>query len=119
MVCGGRDFSDQELFNHTMTEVRPWFEEYFCIIQGMARGADRMAHIWAFFQGCPSIAVPANWDFYDKKAGTVRNKWMLDFGLPDLVIAFPGHTGTANMVAQSRERGIDVYQPTRIQLKGL
>jgi hypothetical protein len=35
---------------------------------------------------------------------------MLDEGQPDLVIAFPGGAGTANMIQQSKARGIPVRE---------
>lgn len=111
LVCGGRDFNDEILFYKSMSIAEQWFMKKFCIIQGQARGADRMAAIWAFQRGCAMLAIPANWDAYAKAAGTVRNTWMLDFGLPDLVIAFPGGDGTFNMTKQSRKRGIDVWEP--------
>lgn len=110
LVCGGREFKDRKLLHDTMAKAKLYFADYYCIINGFARGADMMAHSWAFFEGCCSICVPANWDFYDDKAGSIRNKWMLDFVPPDLVIAFPGGSGTADMVKQSRARGIDVWE---------
>lgn len=111
LVCGGRDFTDQQLVVNILNELRPYFAEQFCLIHGGARGADRCAHVWAFFQGCPVIEMKANWDFYDKKAGPVRNTWMLNWAEPDLIIAFPGGVGTANMVLQAQSRGIDIYEP--------
>lgn len=110
LVCGGREYANLEQFNRAMYLAKVWFDNYFCVIQGGARGADRMAAVWAFFGGYPMMQMPANWDFYDKKAGTIRNTWMLDFGLPDLVIAFPGGRGTANMVEQSHARNLDVWE---------
>ncbi len=111
LICGGRDFNDQQMFDHTLAESVPYFAKEFCLINGFARGADRMAHIWAFFQGHPSICMPANWDYYGKKAGPVRNAWMLKWCMPDLVIAFPGGDGTANMIKISRSAGVRVYEP--------
>lgn len=55
----------------------------------------------------PYAIVPANWDVFDRRAGPVRNSWMLDLK-PDLVIAFPGGRGTQNMVEQAKKRGIKV-----------
>jgi hypothetical protein len=33
---------------------------------------------------------------------------MLDEGKPDLIVAFPGHRGTANMIKQSEQRGLEI-----------
>jgi hypothetical protein len=35
---------------------------------------------------------------------------MLDIGRPKLVIAFPGGRGTANMMKQAKEAGINVVE---------
>ena len=36
------------------------------------------------------------------------NQQMLDIGKPDLVLAFPGGSGTADMVAKARAAGVGV-----------
>jgi hypothetical protein len=38
---------------------------------------------------------------------------MLDEGRPDLVLAFPGGRGTADLIARAREAGIPVRIATR------
>lgn len=110
LICGGRDFNDIQLFNETMVKARPYFAKEFCIINGFARGADMMAHFWAFNYGCPSICVPANWNYYDKSAGAIRNQWMLDWCIPDVVIAFKGGNGTADMINRAKKANIDVWK---------
>jgi len=112
LICGGRDFSNLDLFNKVMQQVQPWLAKDFCIINGFARGADRMAHIWAFDKGVPSLCVPANWNYYGSKAGSIRNEWMLEYCNPDLVIAFPGGSGTKNMILLAKCRMLDIYEVT-------
>ena len=56
------------------------------------------------------IEMRANWDYYETSAGTIRNTWMIKYATPDLIVAFPGGTGTANMIKQSRAAGIDVFE---------
>ena len=53
---------------------------------------------------------PADWDTHGRGAGPIRNKQMLEEGKPDLVIAFPGGKGTANMIGQAKEAGIPVRE---------
>lgn len=48
-----------------------------------------------------------------KAAGHIRNKQMLDTGI-DVVIAFPGGRGTANMVKIAKEANVQVWQPIRL-----
>lgn len=109
LVCGGRKFSDMEKVNLTMEQIRPWLDPSFCIIQGGATGADRLGAAWAFFEGCPMIEMRANWDKYENSAGNIRNGWMIEYAMPDLVVAFPGGSGTANMVKRARAANIDVF----------
>lgn len=52
---------------------------------------------------------PADWERNGRAAGPIRNRQMLD-GKPDLVIAFPGGKGTADMVAEAKRRGIAVRE---------
>ena len=40
----------------------------------------------------------------------IRNRRMLIEGKPDLVLAFPGGKGTANMVEISRKAGVKVVE---------
>jgi hypothetical protein len=110
LVCGGRSFDDEQHFQNVMDAVKPFFAEKFCIIHGGANGADKMAGRWAMLQGLPMMVIPANWTFYQLGAGTLRNTWMLDWGLPDCVIALPGNKGTANMVKQALARKIMVFK---------
>lgn len=105
LVCGGRDFADRVPLEYELYK-RP----VGAIVHGGARGADRMAGDWARENGIPEIRVDANWTFHKKAAGPIRNGWMLEFVRVDVVLAFPGGSGTANMVAKAREAGIPVKE---------
>ncbi len=109
LICGGRDFTDQAFVNKTLDACLPFFDKHFCLIHGGCRGADRAGMEWAFFQGCPVIEMKANWNYHGKRAGFLRNDWMLEYATPDLVIAFPGGRGTDHMINRAWEEGIDVY----------
>ncbi len=69
-----------------------------------------MAGEWARERRRPEIRVPAHWESQGRKAGALRNRWMLDFCRVDRVLAFPGGNGTADMVALATERGISVTE---------
>lgn len=104
IVCGGRDFDDYVLGCGALFEFAPSF-----VIEGGARGADRMAREWAIVTGTPFKTVPADWDKYGKRAGHLRNTEMLHYK-PDVVIAMPGGRGTANMIAQAHAAGVRVIE---------
>jgi hypothetical protein len=67
-----------------------------------------MAGEWADVFGVPFRIFPANWKKHGRAAGPMRNQQMLDEGKPDLVIAFPGGSGTADMVRRAKAAGVPV-----------
>jgi len=109
LVTGGRDFNDlAATFDaiatlHTTIEIE-------CIVHGDAKGADTLADQVAEKIGIDRIAFPANWTKHGKAAGPIRNRHMLDRIGVDLVLAFPGGNGTADMIKQAQHRGIEVVQ---------
>lgn len=109
LVCGGRDFAPSK---HLMTyldgyhAVRP----ITLLVQGGARGADRMAKTWAIASSVKQVQYDADWHQFGKAAGPERNKRMLAHAKPDVVIAFPGGAGTAHMTRIAREAGVEVIE---------
>jgi hypothetical protein len=79
------------------------------IIEGCARGADRMAERFAQENNIPLEHYPADWYRFGPSAGPRRNELMLVRGKPRLVVAFDlGTRGTADMVARARAAGVAV-----------
>lgn len=105
LVCGGRDYDDVEHVYATLDRLDP-----HVIISGMASGADSIAAMYADEKFIELDPYPANWKRYGQRAGYVRNKKMLDQGLPDLVVAFPGGKGTAMMVKLAKAAGVRVIE---------
>ena len=112
LVCGGRDYIDKATVDYTLNEARKhWFAEDFCIIEGGATGADRLARSWANHNAICVITICANWDVHGNRAGSIRNGWMLQYGKPDCVLVFPGGKGTRDMHSQARHiPGLFVYE---------
>lgn len=113
LVCGGRDFYDYNLLSSWMIELfvkALLVPEDVTIISGHARGADKLGERFANANGCELIIFPADWDKYGKAAGHIRNQQMLDEGKPDLVVAFPGNRGTADMIRRAKKAGIKVVE---------
>lgn len=109
LVCGGRDYSDREHTQNTLTELHARRGPITTVIHGAARGADTEGMLWAIAtQGVGSVAFPADWNRYGKAAGAMRNERMLTEGKPDLVVAFPGGVGTADMVRRAKKAGVEV-----------
>jgi hypothetical protein len=109
LVCGGRDYQDINRVSHVLTV---YMEEkgIDCIIQGGATGADTLAKDFAHRHAIDCQEYKADWETYGKSAGYRRNREMLELGKPDLIIAFPGGKGTANMVKLGRDAGIRILE---------
>lgn len=103
IVCGGRNYSDVRRVEEQLETLN-----IRLLITGGARGADELAYDWAMKRGCPVCVFPANWNVNGKAAGPIRNGWMLEHGKPDLVVAFPGGTGTLDMIHRARIAGVAV-----------
>ena len=109
LVCGGRDFTDWELLVEELT----WLlgsDDYGTIIHGGARGADSLAGEYARDNGLKEIVFKADWNKHGNAAGHIRNKRMLVEGKPDIVAAFPGGKGTADMIRQAELYGVEVVR---------
>jgi predicted polyphosphate/ATP-dependent NAD kinase len=106
LVCGGREYSDAETVNRVLDEVSEGKQAV--IIEGGATGADYLAAKWAQSRRMRLEVFAADWAEYGKAAGPIRNQKMLDMGKPDVVVAFPGGRGTADMVRRACQAGVPV-----------
>ncbi len=112
LVCGGRDYSDQDKFISVIDKIVEKFgKDDIEFISGGADGADTMIIEYCQFHKIDYTVKFAKWNKYKKSAGPVRNKVMLDLN-PDLVIAFPGGNGTKNMIEISKKKNVKVYEVT-------
>lgn len=111
LVCGGRDFTNVA---YIWTKLDRLHAEHPIthLIHGGARGADTIAGDWAKTKpGIERYVCRADWEKHGKAAGPKRNARMLEWK-PDLVVAFPGGRGTADMVRRSKEAGVEVKEFT-------
>lgn len=110
IICGGRSYQNRSELYRALDAVHAK-RGIALVIHGGAAGADSLAEAWAFDRGVPARSYPANWGRYGKGAGPIRNGEMIRIEKPDGVIAFPGHSGTKNMIDQARGAGIPVWEP--------
>ena len=108
LVCGGRGYYDRAFLWGYLDRLGP--PKVSAIISGMAPGADTLATRWAKRFDVPVQEFPADWSGHGRSAGPIRNQRMLDEGKPDLVVAFPGGRGTADMVRRAKTAGIKVEE---------
>jgi len=107
LVTGGRDFADRDLLFDGLDELHQE-RGISLIIHGAAKGADSLAEEWGKARGVETLPCPADWKRHGRGAGSARNKQMLIDHKPDVVVAFPGGKGTANMVEIAEKAGVEV-----------
>jgi len=111
IVTGGRDYADAAAVQRELDHLA-LAEGLTEIAHGGARGADQLAGDWACANRLPCFVYPAEWKRLGRGAGPKRNAEMLRHFAPDVVIAFPGGRGTADMVARARKAGVRVIEVT-------
>lgn len=114
LVCGGRDYADKAKVFDELERLNA-FNMTLCVISGGATGADSLAEEWARSNikkrnGVSFNGFKADWNKHGKAAGPIRNQAMIDKGRPDLVLAFPGGRGTADMIQRAEAAGIPVQR---------
>ena len=117
LVCGGRKYSDAARVASVLGKIHGK-TPITRIVHGNAGevdpvllrdvGADRLAGIWAVARGIDVHPYPAHWDRFGKAAGPMRNQEMVDAERPQLVVAFPGGKGTADMIARAQRSRVPV-----------
>lgn len=108
LVTGGRDYSDRATVFRALTRLHRE-TPIDLVIHGACvwrdknelRGADRWAQEWALANEVPYLGHPAKWTTLQYGAGPQRNADMLARWKPDIVFAFPGGRGTADMVRKA------------------
>lgn len=111
VVTGGRDFTDKDFVWKHLDHVHQK-TPIALLIQGDARGVDRLCRDWAIYNHVPVEDCPADWDTLGKRAGYIRNQSMIDNYHPELCVVYPGGRGTADMVGRVRKASIRIYAPT-------
>lgn len=108
LVCSGRDYADQAAVFAELNALRDLCGP-LVVIQSGAAGAARHARAWCLAQDSVClINEPADWRQFGRAAGPLRNGVMIAEHRPDLVIAFPGGSDTADMVRKAEAAGIPV-----------
>ncbi len=108
LVCGGRDYTDSTFVTFVLEAIHAK-KAITLVIHGCASGADTFAEQWASQKdGCTAYGVPADWKKHGSRAGPVRNRLMLEYGKPELVIAFEGGAGTRDMTSAATAAGVRV-----------
>ena len=82
---------------------------HITIINGGASGADEISSKFAIANGITLKQFPADWQLYGRRAGPIRNEQMIR-EKPDIVVAFKGGAGTADMCNRALKTGTLLWE---------
>lgn len=111
LVTGGREYEDEAYVSKVLKSYQKMAREedkVLVVVQGGARGLDRLVKEWCAKYGVPCIQVDAHWNYYHNSAGPIRNGWMIEFCNPTHCHVFPGGTGTRDMGLKALLAGLIV-----------
>jgi hypothetical protein len=115
LVCGSRTWTDAALLAEAVEQTVAEHGQDragVVLIEGDARGADRLAGTLARARGWALETYPADWQRHGRTAGMRRNARMLRQGRPERVIActddLAASRGTADMIRRAHEAGLPV-----------
>lgn len=113
-VTGGRDYDGWNAVIHALIQM----PADAVLVHGACTGADSLCvDWWGNIRGRRCEPHPADWEKHGKAAGPLRNQEMVDSGL-DLLIAFPGGRGTADMVQRATKAGVRIIHAVPQRLSG-
>jgi YspA, cpYpsA-related SLOG family len=118
IVCGGRVYNDREAVFRALSRADAKRPISVVIHGACPTGADWLAAMWAVEAKVHAEPYPADWSV-GRKAGPLRNQRMIDVGKPDGVIAFPGGSGTADMIRRAEAARITIWRPYRCMAETL
>lgn len=111
IVAGGRDFEDWKLLSESLHKLltNKW-SSGIEIVEGGARGADRLGYEYARANTLAHRRFTADWGTHGKKAGMLRNIEMAEYA--DALVAFwdQSSKGTLHMIETMKKLG----KPVRI-----
>lgn len=102
IIAGSREFKNYSLLKSVLDTIigdRTNIE----IVSGCANGADKLGEKYAEEKGFKIEKFPADWDYYKKSAGFIRNKEMAIYS--HCLIAFwdKKSRGTLSMIKLAKE----------------
>jgi hypothetical protein len=117
-VTGGRNYADRAYVFRVLDEIHAetpiglilhgacgWNGDDDEREESALRGADRWANEWGATRRVAVFALAAKWTTHGRAAGPIRNGGLAAYGA-DLAVAFPGGSGTADMVRKCERWGI-------------
>lgn len=99
LIAGSRGYACYPDFKRRMDKLFKKVDHTkIHVIEGGARGVDRMGRQWAIDNNIPFTTYPADWDTHGKKAGYVRNEQMAEIATHAVIFWDGKSPGTKNMI---------------------
>ena len=117
VVVGGSRFQTSASFVFQALDAIHARQPITRLAHGACEGTDLLAQEWALSRGIENSPYPADWKKWGRSAGPKRNSEMLATESPDVVIAFPGGKGTADLTRRAESRGIPVMKVARYKVE--
>lgn len=127
-ISGDREITDPNIVKRAIEASSFNITE---LVEGGARGADKLGKEWALKNGVPVTTFPANWkditregavvksrknewsgkmEKYDAAAGTFRNEQMASYADALIAIQTNGKTpGTQNMISLAKKYNLQIF----------
>lgn len=115
LTCGGRNYFNHRfiamIMDGLVLEAKQFFEtDDIVVAHGAATGADTLVDHYCKERKIDVKRYRAKWETHGRSAGPIRNREMLEDFKPDMVIAFPGGPGTADMVEIAKAANVPIRQ---------
>lgn len=107
ILAGGRHLDDAALIRRALSRAHS-LHPLTVLIHGGTGTLGATADDWAREMRLHLVRYPANWRAFGKRAGAIRNAFMLEDSRPDMLLALPGGTDTADLVALAHNAGLPV-----------
>jgi predicted Rossmann fold nucleotide-binding protein DprA/Smf involved in DNA uptake len=106
IIAGSRDFHDYDIVLKAIKESQFNISE---VVSGMASGVDQLAIRYAQENNLPLHEYWAEWEFYGKSAGPIRNRLMAKNADALIAIHSKDSKGTKNMIETALKEGLRVF----------
>ena len=106
IIAGSRDYHDYDTLLEAIQESGFTITE---VVSGMASGVDQLAIRYAKENNLPLHEYWAEWEFYGKSAGPIRNRLMAKNADALIAIHTNNSRGTKNMIEEATKRNLLVY----------
>lgn len=100
IIAGGRHLDDVALIRRALARAQA-IRPITVLIHGGSGALGITAEDWAREMRLHVVRYPANWREFGKRAEAIRNAFMLEDSRPDMLLALPGGTDTADLVTNA------------------